>query len=701
MGIFHRFETAKDNETFSVYAISNSTVNDVTYSTNSTYPKGLLYLNVSGSPTTNGICLLIFSKALIEPPYNVTIEEHLPSLVNDLSDDQTAALFFAYSHESLQTSITVTWKISIRVPQDYPTIQEAINAADPGDLIFVHHGTYNESLTVDKEGLQIIGENKLTTIIDLGRATNIRILAGNVTLEGFTIANSRSPYALYVESDGNLITNNIFASNYGGIYCGLADESGPVFDNVIRSNEFQNNSQLSVHLNMAMQNAVSENTFMDNYWGIAVYGGSFDNMICHNTLWRTGSVCIAVQNSPRSTITDNRIDGGTAGIYVDVGSDDTTVSGNELTNVQGIWGVIYLMSNVNVTVKDNNLSGNSGGIYLNHARNAVLTNNSMNDNEYGLGIYGGQLAHYVHSIDSSNTINGKPVYYIINSDDLEINSSTHSEVGFLAVVNSTNIRIEDLTVTRNLQGFLLAYTTLSRLKNVTVAQCFSGIEFYQASDNVLTESNVLNNTYGLRLLQGSTATVCRNNFLNNANKPQCSVPSVWDDGVEGNYWSDYEGEDADLDGLGDIPYLVNADNVDRHPLYGNLSILYAGTWNDTRYDVEIVSNSTILDPFFSVGQKAIGFRVKGEATGFCRITINEVLLKGPYTVEVGGTQVVPLVISNETHSILCFTYVHGVQDVKIEGWEVIPEYSGASASLVPLMLLLLFGLLLAVRKRNS
>lgn len=56
---------------------------------------------------------------------------------------------------------------TIRVPDDYPTIQEAINAASPGDTIQVAAGTYYERVTVNKT-VTLIGEDPLTTIIDDG-----------------------------------------------------------------------------------------------------------------------------------------------------------------------------------------------------------------------------------------------------------------------------------------------------------------------------------------------------------------------------------------------------------------------------------------------------------------------------------------------------------------------------------------------------
>src|SRR5262245_60459403 len=73
----------------------------------------------------------------------------------------------------------------LRVPGDYPTIQEAINAARPGDTVQVRAGTYKESLTINKE-IALVAQafdqadpTKNTTTIDgSGQENTILISTG-------------------------------------------------------------------------------------------------------------------------------------------------------------------------------------------------------------------------------------------------------------------------------------------------------------------------------------------------------------------------------------------------------------------------------------------------------------------------------------------------------------------------------------------
>jgi len=48
--------------------------------------------------------------------------------------------------------------------------------------------------------------------------------------------------------------------------------------------------------------------------------------------------------------------------------------------------------------------------------------------------------------------------------------------------------------------------------------------------------------------------------------------NLWDNGFEGNYWNDYQGEDVNGDGIGDTPHFVDDNNQDRYPLMNPLDL---------------------------------------------------------------------------------------------------------------------------------
>jgi parallel beta-helix repeat protein len=102
-----------------------------------------------------------------------------------------------------------------------------------------------------------------------------------------------------------------------------------------------------------------------------------------------------------------------------------------------------------------------------------------------------------------------------------------------------------------------------------------GIELSDSSDNVLVSNTASNNRWsGISLWNSNSNVIYHNNFVDNIGW-QAYLPTypksynnTWDDGYPsgGNYWSDYTGVDADADGIGDTPYIIDATNRDRYPL---------------------------------------------------------------------------------------------------------------------------------------
>lgn len=78
------------------------------------------------------------------------------------------------------------------VPADYPTIQAAVDAADPGDLILIDEGVYREAVDVRTPGLTIRGVDRNQVIIDgeFERPNGIQALfTDGVVVENLTTMN--------------------------------------------------------------------------------------------------------------------------------------------------------------------------------------------------------------------------------------------------------------------------------------------------------------------------------------------------------------------------------------------------------------------------------------------------------------------------------------------------------------------------------
>lgn len=81
---------------------------------------------------------------------------------------------------------------TLRVPGDHDTIQAAVDAAAPGDLILVAPGVYEEAVNVTTDHLTIRGEDRNETILDGGFELDngIRVLgAKGVVIENMTARN--------------------------------------------------------------------------------------------------------------------------------------------------------------------------------------------------------------------------------------------------------------------------------------------------------------------------------------------------------------------------------------------------------------------------------------------------------------------------------------------------------------------------------
>jgi plastocyanin len=78
---------------------------------------------------------------------------------------------------------------TVRVPEDFPTIQSAVDAAEPGDLVLVGEGTYPEQVNVTTEQLVIRGVDRDAVVVDgqFEREMGVMVTADGVAVENMTV----------------------------------------------------------------------------------------------------------------------------------------------------------------------------------------------------------------------------------------------------------------------------------------------------------------------------------------------------------------------------------------------------------------------------------------------------------------------------------------------------------------------------------
>jgi parallel beta-helix repeat protein len=310
-------------------------------------------------------------------------------------------------------------------------------------------------------------------------------------------------------------------------------------------------------------NTVLGNNITDNvYNGIWLWGPLSNNSIIKNT----------IANNQKS------------GIYIFQSSDSNTVLENSITsNDRGV----FVQSSYFNTVSENNVTSNKNGIWItiSSSNNTVYDNNVADSSWNGVWIGAGSTPAFF------NVICG--------------NRITNNTRGILADDGNN-------TVFGN------------TIKGNTV-----GIDIEQCSFNIFKENSIESNSQGIVLdLDATSNQFYHNKIINNTDQVYDlweRFANVWDDGYPsgGNYWSDYVGKDlhsgpyqneTGSDGLGDSPYIIDANNRDNYPFMKPYGV---------QHDVgitDVTPSGTIVGQGFSLNITVATFNY-GIYTETCNITV--------------------------------------------------------------------------------
>ncbi len=175
----------------------------------------------------------------------------------------------------------------------------------------------------------------------------------------------------------------------------------------------------------------------DNGYSIAVYPGTYRE----NLDLAKGMAIVAISGSPDNTV----ITANDPKMHVfNVHSSGTVISGFSIAGAAGTDSSsgIYLDSVSDCILSNNRVSSNSIGICLSYSGKNTLLNNKISSNKYDFKDSG----TLENAIDTSNTVEGKPIYYLCGKSDVEIGSS--SNAGAVYCIDCNNITIKNLVSER-------------------------------------------------------------------------------------------------------------------------------------------------------------------------------------------------------------------------------------------------------------
>jgi parallel beta-helix repeat protein len=229
---------------------------------------------------------------------------------------------------------------------------------------------------------------------------------------------------------------------------------------------------------------------------------------------------------------------------------------------------------------------------------------------------------------------------------------------------STGITIKNNIIVNGSVGVGIQFSTNTVVEENIITKSDYGIRLYRCSSNTFAMNTIINNTFnGIHVLSSTDNYFYKNNIINNPEQAYQDPTSNnhWDDGVEGNYWSDYTGQDLNGDGIGDT--LLPHQGLDYKPLmtpWGNNKV-YNVQVMEIAYKIRISSNSSIGSLLYNGQAKRLDFNVTGALfkTGFCNVTIPKQLLYGePWQVSVDSSLLSYVVSENITHTSLNIRYYH-------------------------------------------
>jgi len=207
---------------------------------------------------------------------------------------------------------------------------------------------------------------------------------------------------------------------------------------------------------------------------------------------------------------------------------DIVIEDNTIENY-GFLGMLIEMSD-NITISSNNMTNGGYGVYVCVIFDSDITNNRITNSYNGI-----RLQHYV-----------------VDNLDNHTNYIAHN---FLKNITSSAIDI--------------SYMNNNTVYDNEISQCYGWAISNRARDNKIIKNTITNSSKGIG--GGKGGNLIYLNYIETTGynvEGSQSITNYWDNGSIGNYYSHYDGKDANDDGIGDTPYnITHSNDYDSFPIW--------------------------------------------------------------------------------------------------------------------------------------
>jgi parallel beta-helix repeat protein len=206
----------------------------------------------------------------------------------------------------------------------------------------------------------------------------------------------------------------------------------------------------------------------------------------------------------KNVISSNKVNGITIG----TGCTGSLITGNQI--FENYLTGLEITSSCQGILSGNTIEDNKIGLSLSESKQFSLTGNVLKGNTLNFDVTGSTPAQYAHSIDISNRVDGRSIWYLTDTSLVTIGSKENPSC--IYTVNCSGISISDIIFSRTGAGIFLINSKDINISRIETLDNAFGIRIGYGSQSIkISESNAEKNLiagYAVSSSDNITFTSC-------------------------------------------------------------------------------------------------------------------------------------------------------------------------------------------------